>query len=44
MFGGAGGRASDRAVMEQSGHKSLKSLDRYVRLEFSENAATSLGL
>jgi integrase len=44
MFGGAGGRASDRAVMKQSGHTSLKSLDRYVRLEFSENAAASLGL
>jgi integrase len=38
------GKAGDRAVMRQSGHKSTKSLDRYVRPEFGDNAANSLGL
>jgi integrase len=39
-------RVSDRLIAKQSGHKTTKSLDRYVRLSgaFRENAADSLGL
>jgi integrase len=39
-------KASDRALMKQSGHKSSKSLDRYVRVAgvFNDNAAGMLGL
>jgi hypothetical protein len=36
------GKPGDRAVMKQSGHKTAKSLDRYVRPEFGENAAKNL--
>ena len=38
-------QVSDRLIARQSGHKSTKSLDRYVRLAgvFRENAADSLG-
>jgi integrase len=38
------GKAGDRAVMDQSGHKSARSLERYERPEFGANAAKSLGL
>jgi len=39
-------QVSDRLIAKQSGHKTTKSLDRYVRLAgaFRENAADSLGL
>ncbi len=39
-------KVGDRLIMNQSGHKTPKSLDPYVRLSrvFTENAADSLGL
>jgi integrase len=39
-------KVSERAIMRQTGHRSSKSLDRYVRVLglFEENAAAGLGL
>jgi hypothetical protein len=37
-------KASDRSIMAQTSHRSRKSLDRYIRPEFGENAAAKLNL